>query len=169
MRKYPGVGLLSVWLVLCFSLIEVQCQIISNGSFEGTPVTGVPPEGWSACHYYSTPDTQPGSWGVTQSASNGSTYISLVTRGSETETPNTTENVQTQLLKTMLKGNEYHLDIDLAYSEVFQWGIYSYTNPAKLQVFGGVNSCDKKELLWESQPINHTEWKTYRLNYLIPC
>ena len=51
-----------------------------------------------------------------------------------------------------------------------------YDTPAQLQIFGGANSCESVELLWESPIIDHLEWISYpfainpqisEVNYLI--
>ncbi|MEM9339916.1 MAG: gliding motility-associated C-terminal domain-containing protein [Bacteroidota bacterium] len=145
-------------------------QRILNPSFEGTPQQNVPPDHWTPCHRFSTPDTQPGFWEVTKIASDGSTFISLVTRGNQGPFANENEDIQTELVRPVVVGETFTFDMDLSFSE--NWGHFigfgsdflNYDTPAKLKVFGGLNSCEKTELLWESPVIEHTEWKTYLIS-----
>jgi gliding motility-associated-like protein len=151
-------------------------------SFEGTPQPNIPPNGWNPCNEFSSPDTQPGFWEVAKAASNGSTYISLVTRGNLGPYANHNEGVQTELLVPFAKDNTYDVSIDLSYSKEFGHFIdfdsdfLHYDTPAKLRISGGATSCDKLEILWESPVIDHIDWKSYALklqpktgdiNYLI--
>lgn len=160
------------WLSLAFFVLAVSyahAQVISNMSFEGAPRQDYPPDGWSPCNSYSTPDTQPGFWEVQKAPSDGDTYLGLVTRGDLGPYAHTTEAVETRLLKPLLKGSTYQLRLDLAFSE--KWGHYigwgseflKYDTPAKLVIYGGSTSCEKLETLWESPVIDHTEWKTYSM------
>jgi hypothetical protein len=138
-------------------------------SFEGIPQQDIPPSGWELCNEFSSPDTQPGFWEVTKVASHGDTYISLVSRGNLGPYANHNEGVQTQLLVPFLKDNIYDVSIDLSYAKEFGHFIgfgsdfLHYDTPAKLRISGGVTSCDKLELLWESPVIDHVDWKSYTL------
>jgi len=59
----------------CSGVLSVD---LTNPSFEGDPGAHTLPPEWTQCDY--TPDTQPGSWGVAQVASDGNTYLGLVGR-----------------------------------------------------------------------------------------
>ena len=159
---------------------HIHSQIISNMSFEGIPQQGMPPSGWEQCNEFSSPDTQPGFWEVTKAASHGDTYVSLVSRGNLGPYANHNEGIQTQLLVPFLKDNIYDVSIDLSYAKEFGHFVDSdflhYDTPVKLRISGGVTSCDKLEMLWESPVIDHIDWKSYTLklqpktgniNYLI--
>lgn len=156
-------------ILLLFNFHVHYSQVISNPSFEGVPRQHIPPSGWTPCHKFSTPDTQPGQTNVNQVASHGNTYVGLVTRGNLGPYANTTEDVQTQLLFPLLTGNVYHMGMDLAHSKEFghfiDWDsdFLPYDTPAKLRLFGGSTFCNKAELLWESPLIDHTEWKSYSI------
>lgn len=170
-------------LVLFLTGISLQAytQRINNPSFEGTPQNNVPPSAWSLCNTFSMPDTQPGFSNVKKPASDGATYVGLVTRGNTGSYANTIEAVQTGLMTKLEPGSSYDIRIDLAFSDTQghsdEWGSFvSYANPVILKIWGGANSCEKTELLWESPVVDHTNWKTYeitlspdlnQINYLI--
>lgn len=144
-------------------------QIVPNASFEGPPQENVPPEHWTPCHEFSTPDTQPGFWEVTKGASDGDTYIGLVTRGNLGPFANNNEDIEVRLATPLIQGVQYPFRIYLALSE--NWGhdidfgatFLRYDTPAKLQVFGASSSCNPQELLWESPTIDHTDWRSYTM------
>lgn len=104
---------------------------------------------------------------MTKTASNGDTYIGLVTRGNLGPFANQNEDIQAQFLIPLVLGESYDLSIDLSFSE--NWGHFidfgstflRYDTPAKLQIFGGTISCENLELLWESPIIEHLEWMSY--------
>lgn len=159
---------LAVVSSLCDS---VWAQSLSNPSLEGVPQANVPPLGWGACNQFSTPDTQPGFWRLNLPASDGRTYVSLVTRGNLGPYANTVEAMDTRATSPFVKGKEYKISIDLAFSK--DWGhtidftddLLLYDTPAKLRIYGGRQSCDKAEVLWESPPIDHVDWKTYNVTF----
>lgn len=155
--------------IICTSLNSYS-QLITNPSFESVP-TGANriPLPWSRCHTFSSPDTQPGAWNVTTPPSNGSSYLGLVTRGNLGPYANTTEDAQIQLSAKLIAGLKYNFSMDLAYSTTQghdddNGNFLSYANPTRLRIWGGVNSCQKTELLWESPVIDHTDWRTYDLS-----
>lgn len=174
----------TIFLVILFILNGNKgCAqvIIANMSFEGPRRQDIPPSGWEPCNTFSSPDTQPGFWEVTKAASHGSTYISLITRGNLGPYANNNEGIQTQLLMPFLKDSIYELSIDLSFSKEFGHAVgfgdfLRYDTPAKLRISGGLTSCSKSELLWESPVIGHEDWKNYRfqlhpktttINYLV--
>lgn len=142
-------------------------QYLSNGDFEGTHGQDVIPPGWSKCHNFSTPDTQPGSWNVTTSPSKGESFTNLVTRGDQGPYAHTTEDMQAQLLIPLKTNETYVFTMDLANSD--SWGHFigwtdtwvSYADPVVLNVYLSSVGCDKSNLVWTSTTIDHTEWKKY--------
>jgi len=140
---------------------------VLNPSFEGTPQPHVTPPNWDVCMPGTTPDTQPGSWGVTLPASNGSTYIGLVNQ------PSTgwLEGAGQTLSAPMIAGTTYHFTIDLAVPANPQSGVGILQPPycVELQLWGGTaganSGCDQSELLWTSPPISNTTWQTYTLTF----
>ena len=144
---------------------KAPAQRIKNPSFEGTPQWNAPPPPWFPCKTFSTPDTQPGFYEVNQPASQGATYLGMVTRGNLGPYANTTEAVQTKLVRPLVAGKSYDLGIDLAFSDkaghYVDWDFLSYANPVILKVWGAADSCATTELLWQSPAISHTDWRTY--------
>jgi hypothetical protein len=67
-------------IVLIVFSHSLSAQVIqfNNPSFEGTPQPHVTPPGWDICMPGVTPDTQPGSWGITLPPSDGNSYVGLV-------------------------------------------------------------------------------------------
>ncbi|PTX22202.1 gliding motility-associated-like protein [Pontibacter mucosus] len=158
-------------LALTFTSNKGYAQLITNPSFESTPTgQNYIPSSWTKCHYYSTPDTQPGGWNVTTPPSHGSSYLGLVTRGNQGPYANTTEDAQIQLSSKLKAGKKYNFSIDLAYSVTQghpgdNYDFISYANPTVLRIWGGVNDCQKTELLWESPTVDHTNWQTYDFSF----
>lgn len=148
--------------------VKGYTQRISNPSFEGLPQSGVAPFPWTPCNTFSTPDTQPGFWHVKKPASDGDTYIGLVTRGTLGPFANSGEALQTRLNTKLEAYSICTIHIDLAFSNTHaineDWGGFvSYANPVILKIWGGSNSCEKTELLWQSLVIDHSDWKTYEV------
>ena len=85
-----------------------QCQTTNwaNPSFEGTAQPHVLPPSWSNCNG-TTSDTQPGSWGITTPATNGSTWAGLVSASGWNETAS---QVFTPCLNA---GQTYNFTIDI--------------------------------------------------------
>jgi len=139
---------------------------LDNPSFEGAPQDATLPQGWFACEAGTTPDILPGYWGVIQEASEGDTYIGLITRSD-----GSFESIGQRLAESLVKDLCYSFNMDLARSKTYA----GYNFPIKLRVYGGVKKCQKKQLLWSSPTISHEDWETYeikftakkKLNYII--
>jgi gliding motility-associated-like protein len=138
---------------------------VNNPSFEGPTQPHLTPPGWDICMPGVTPDTQPGSWGVTLPPSNGSSYIGLVYAPSI----NWQEGAGQTLSSPMIAGTTYSFTIDLATpaSADPATGIVLPPWCEQLQLWGGmsgVNSgCDQAQLLWTSPVVTNTTWQTYNL------
>ncbi len=146
-----AIFLLFGFFVVQFAVAQIRFE---NPSFEGTPQDGTSPAGWFQCKTGSTPDILPGSWGVYNEAADGNTYIGLITRED-----GTWEDI-TQRLKEPLKGGEcYTFSIDLARSKTYA----GYNLPVRLRIWGGMERCDRDELLDQSPMIKHSTWRTYTL------
>ena len=164
-------GLKWTWLVsvIC-AAVPSSSQIIKNRSFEGEPGKHKSPLNWYKCHHQSTPDTQPGFWEVTTPASDGETYLDLVTRGTFGPHAWTTEDIGTSVKLPWEVGAIYTFTMDLARSD--QWGHDSwygwvpYTNPVVLRIWAGWFECSRDEVIWESPIIEHTDWRTYEFTYI---
>ncbi len=142
-------------------------QYFANPSFEGDPGISVSPPSWQPFEPYSTPDTEPiGCDNYT--ASNGSTYLTLITRGPDYHIPNSVENAITPLMENLEAGKYYRLTIDLASrTDVghFSWeeGFISYNSPVKLKIFGSESGVAKGEFLSESDVITNHTWENFTL------
>lgn len=147
---------------------------ITNPSFEDTPkmgnLTSFPTriKNWEDCglkRFFgeTPPDIHPGNfWENNLPPSEGNTYIGMVVRDNDTW-----EGVSQRLSGELKAGKCYKLSADLALSS--QYLSYSrmtmeqssYTKPAVLRVWGGDNICSERELLAESEGVNHNEWRRY--------
>ncbi len=169
-------------LIFASSTIGIWAQTdvitLSNPSFEDTPrkggqVNGI--KGWYDCGILnfpeeSAPDIHPQDfWENTKQASHGETYLGMVVRDNETY-----ESVSQRMSSSMKAGQCYSFSMELSRSSKYLSGSrfalenngdksqnYSYTTPAVIRVWGGSGYCDTKELLAETVPVRHSEWKTY--------
>src|SRR5687768_14795842 len=154
-------------LFLCCSAIGLvaKAQLIcyTNPSLEGFPAQSQLPPNWTPCFGTVSPgDTQPGQWGITQSPSNGSSYVSLLCFG---ENPGGYREGFGQMLSTpLVSGQTYSFTVDLAHSNIYNSvppnGCYS-----SLQVYGGNAMCAMNQTLWSSGPFFHTNWQTYTITF----
>ncbi len=115
---------------------------VTNPGFEGAAMPHVPPTGWTQCSSTYTPDTQPGSWGVSLAAYSGSTYVGLVQQNTWQE------GVDDTLSSPMHAGQEYNFTIAIATTNSTGGGIVP--GCVELLVYGNNSGCDKLELLWSS-------------------
>lgn len=142
---------------------------LSNPSFEDYARAERVPAGWNDCGFpgESAPDTHPsGAFDVMKYASDGNTYLGLVTRDNDTW-----ERVS-QKLSTPLKGGTcYSFSLNLCRSELYVsasrvTGVRAnYVDPIKLIIWGGDSHCSKKEQLAESPIIANTEWQPYSFKF----
>lgn len=133
---------------------------VQNPSFEGTPQAHVTPSPWTNCLWNQTPDTQPGSWGVTLPATNGSTYLGMVH-----ESASGWQEGASQLLSSpMISGVTYSFTIDLANSSATGGGLIP--GCIELQIWGSNSACDQAQLLWSSGNITpYDVWQTHTVSF----
>jgi hypothetical protein len=137
---------------------EAQIIYFHNPSFEGQPQDATSPAGWLPCEPGTTPDILPGPWGVYNEASDGESFVGLITRDD-----GTWESIG-QRLKTTLQAKEcYTFKIDLAHSRTYA----SYNLPVKIRIWGGYHKCAKDQLLFESGFIKHANWETYEVQFYV--
>ncbi|MEI6765740.1 MAG: PKD domain-containing protein [Bacteroidota bacterium] len=166
-RVFALIVLQAVFLGQLFAQCGGTVLTVANPSFEGTPAPHVTPPSWDICMPGVTPDTQPGSWGITLPPSNGSSYIGLVSAPSI----NWIEGAGQTLSSPMIAGTTYNFTIDLAVpaSADPATGILIPPNCVQLDLWGGmsgVNSgCDMSELLWSSASVTNFNWQTYNLTF----
>jgi hypothetical protein len=152
MRYFPAMLLLVAPIAL-----SAQAIRLSNPSFEDTPRDATVPQGWLPCQSGTTPDILPGYWGVYTAASDGETYVGLITR------PNGTwESIGQRLTAPLLKNVCYSLSLDLAHADTYA----GYAGAIRLRVWGGDLKCVKRQLLWESPVIDNTDWKTFAIRFV---
>ncbi len=147
MKIYP--------IILCGLLFTsfANGQIkLNNSSFEGIPKDATTPEGWQACGMTTTPDILPGFWGVNNKADNGTTFVGLITRQDETW-----EYIGQQLSKPLKRGECYMFSVSLAKSPTYAL----YNRSIILKIWGGTSLCDKRQLLAQTDLIDHHDWKQY--------
>ena len=142
-------------------------QHLANPSFEGTRQANIPPSPWTPCNEYSTPDTQPGFWGINATPTHGNSYVSLFTRGmGGFLNDGLNEGIGTPLAKPLKKDSCYIFSVDLAFFSkatfVGSFGdVVEYKYPTTLSISGGTSSCQKSIVLYQSGPINNEQWQTY--------
>lgn len=163
--------------MLSLSLMAQEDIALINGSFEGIPtqgknlLPGIPtrvPSGWYDCGriYFpdeSPPDIHPNNfWKVRQQPKDGKTYLGMVVRDNETW-----ESVSQRLSSPLKAGTCYSFTIDLCHSDQYWSGTrrdhreQNYDTPTVLRIWAGSGYCNNDQLLAESIPIKHTDWKSY--------
>lgn len=154
---------------------------IKNGSFEDVPHRGDFLGGgiisWYDCGKVDFPNETPPDihpkdfWENTTPPSDGKTYLGMVARRNETY-----ESVSQRLTTPLRGGSCYSLSIDLCQSPRYvsasrdlngkmDSGKTNFTKPIVLRLWGGSGYCDQRQLLAESTPISHSDWKTYAFNF----
>ncbi len=149
---------------------------ITNGSFEDIPKKGgdlgywAGIKGWEDCaplHGFqgeSPPDIHPnGFWENNLPASEGKTYLGMVTRDN-----NTYESVSQRLSGTLFPGQCYAITVHLARADKYvslsrvTEEKTNYTSPVVMRVWGGSTLCQEMELLAESDVVRNNSWQIYR-------
>ena len=143
-----------VILFCMFLTLDGFSQYLSNPSFEGVPQPDIPPPGWAICTTgLSTPDVQPGNFGVYLPPSEGDTYLGMTAREDFTW-----EDVHAGLITPLSIDSCYLIKIDLA----FQEDVATFSmQPIVLKIYGSNTTCDKNNLLWQSPAIGNEDWITY--------
>lgn len=159
-----------------FELLGQSDVVILNPSFEcdkkdRLTFNRVKLENWLDCSRTKFSDEsgfyiQPGFFDVNKKAKHGETYIGLVTRENGTY-----QSICQKLDKGLKKDSSYNINIYLSKSDKYESKlssdlnnkIYSYTNPIILRVWGGKSYCEPEALLFQTNPIIHSDWKEYTL------
>ena len=145
---------------------------LTNPSLEDTPRKGEKggkaPVGWIDCGGVTetSPDIQPGHFGVMKAPSNGSSYIGLVVRDNETY-----ESVGQRLPQPIVAGKCYEWSLDLCRAEEYTSPTtnsgskeMSFSSAVQVRIWGGNGACGREELLYTTPYVVNTRW----LGYLIP-
>jgi hypothetical protein len=156
MRK-QAFNFFSILLPLLFCIPTVSAQpTLLNPSFEGDPQDATVPVAWHPCALGTTPDILPGVWGVYTEASEGDTFVGLITRDD-----GSFESIGQRLISPLKQNECYQFSLDLAHSKTYS----GYNKPIKLRIWGGNTKCDKGQLLLETDFVDHSAWKTYKLKF----
>jgi len=138
---------------------------LQNPSFEGEPRYSRLPPKWRVCNSFNQtpPDTQPGAFEVTKKAYDGETYIGMIVRED-----GTWESFGQNLLDPITSNQCYQFSIVLGRSENYSSFTRksrkqktNYTDPVKFRIWGGYDTCEKEELLAETNVIDHFDWWRY--------
>lgn len=147
----------SIAFFLCYSALSVFGQNpVENASFEGEAQDATTPVRWHECSDETTPDILPGFWGVTTEASDGDTYMGLITRDI-----GTWEAVGQRLQQPLQKDYCYNFAVDLAHSSTYA----GYNLPVKFKVWGCKTRCSRDLLIGEVPYVDHSDWKTYKFQF----
>jgi len=160
-------------LLLGSTVLSAQSIIeLKNPSLEGQPQHSRLPKGWDDCGYskQSPPDTQPsGDFGVYREAQEGNTYVGMVVRDNDTwecmgQTLKTPFRKNTCYQMSVLLGkSRYYLSMSLITNQMT-----NYSGSCVLRLWGGFQNKDGYEMLTETDPVHHFEWKEYVLEFTPP-
>lgn len=148
-------SLVILFLALIANVSTAQ-NILQNSSFEDEPADATMPQGWFACQDATTPDILPGYWGVYTEASEGDTYVGLITRGT-----GTFESIGQRLPEKLEKGICYQFSVDLAHSDNYS----GYNKPIKLRIWLGDKKCKRDQMIFESKTITNEEWENFKIEF----
>jgi outer membrane protein OmpA-like peptidoglycan-associated protein len=137
-----------------------------NKSFESPPKAGDSPIGWLDSGVFpmeSPVDVQPGNFEVDQLPNHGRSYLGMVARAT-----NTWEMVGQELYRVLEKEKCYTFSIYLARSlkyispQILGFkDKVNYDQPLILKIWGGAVINKKDELLGQTNPIKHSDWRQY--------
>ncbi|MEN0003671.1 MAG: hypothetical protein AAF798_05995 [Bacteroidota bacterium] len=153
------------FLACCGLWAQNPDVILTNNSFEDTPGTGIVPKGWFNCGFEAEtpPDLHPTAvYDIGMSAHHGNTFVGMVIRDN-----GTWEGLGQELLTPLIENQCYTLSFYAARSETMESlsrmtdELVNYNVPAVVQIWGGHDECEQRELLGESFPIESTEWEQY--------
>jgi len=140
-----------------FGVVWGMTQIyLENASFEGDPRDATVPVGWHPCEAGTTPDILPGPWSVYLEASEGETFVGIITRED-----GSWESIGQRISSPLRPRECYSFKMDLAHSKTYA----GYDQPLRLRVWGGETKCRKDQLLLETKMINNTDWETYEVQF----
>lgn len=140
---------------LCVSTLKAQASL-NNPSFEDEPGDATVPMGWFACQKGTTPDILPGYWGVYNDASEGETFVGMITRENSTF-----ESIGQRFSKTLEKNRCYSLALDLAHSDIYS----GYSEPIGLRIWISDEKCKTTQLIHQFSPINNQDWQRFKIEF----
>ncbi|MFZ1704943.1 MAG: OmpA family protein [Saprospiraceae bacterium] len=161
-------------LFTCSQLFGQDTIKLLNGSFEDMPKRGELGfwsgiKNWLDCaplnnfRGESPPDIHPnGFWQNNLPASDGKTYLGMVTRDNDTY-----ESVSQRITEPLFPGKCYAITVHLARAEKYvslskmTEDTTNYITPVTLRIWGGQTLCQEMELLAESDPVKNNSWQIY--------
>jgi len=174
-----------LWICCPLSFLFAQDIIyIQNGSFEGEPTMGVidfrtddrtdPLEHWTDCAQYYFPWNTPFDlhasdshfWDSSRDAVHGNTYVGFVVREDESY-----ESIGQKLHMPLRPGKEYKFSICLSIGENYMSHTrdsgtkkINFSEPCIFRISGARSPCVAMEVLAESPPVDHYDWKEYKFS-----
>ena len=169
-------------LLLSFDQVAGQNVRLKNPSFEGWPRRGIldivaqnsssPIDGWVDYGSVLFPKTSPpdlqsattGFWDMEdRDVPDGKTFLVMVTREDDSY-----ESLMQELDGTLYQGQCYDFSITLARSATYlshtvfnQTVLVNFNEPVVFRLWGGSPSMETRELLAETGPVVHEEWRKY--------
>ena len=144
--------LLILLLSLFFHPFYLTGQVyLNNASFEGMPMDASVPVGWFPCTDRTTPDILPGPWGVILEASEGETFVGLITRED-----GSFESIGQRLKEPLKAKGCYLFSLDIGHSNSYAGS--RYAGPLKLRIYIGPTRASKEQLIYESDFIEDEDW-----------
>jgi len=142
---------------------------ILNPSFEDLPEAGRVPVCWTNCgaEEETPPDVLPNTiLGVAALPRHGATYLGMVTKDNAAW-----EALGQKLVRPLKAGQCYSLTFYAARSEDYR-GLSrisqlpaNFNRPVKLRIWAGEDLCDPRQLLAETPPVNHLDWRPYTIDF----
>lgn len=128
-----------------------------NPSFEGEPERSKCPVSWVEAAPGSTPDIQPGAWGVqSPSAKDGRTYLGLIAREDGSR-----ESIGQVLPEKLKAGKCYRFSVWVAHASSYT----GYDLPLRLRVLGGSSSGSLEQTLAASQAVSSEKWTEFTVRF----
>ncbi|MEM9981259.1 MAG: T9SS type A sorting domain-containing protein, partial [Bacteroidota bacterium] len=170
MRQHLYIKQSLLFLVICSCFLlkpdsstaqQDPIGFFTNGSFEGlgAGLSGAIPTGWANCSSRpdGTPDMPPGPFGISQSASNGQSFVGFVTTSGGYY-----EGIGQPF--TFIAGVEYIFNIDAMNGSWPNGGGGGYGNPTTLQIYAGDAPCELTSLIFEAL-IDNASWETFTFTF----
>jgi len=159
---------LFVLFILAAKSYGQDTLLLKNPSFEGKPNCCVTPSGWDnqGEKNETPPDIQPGVFDCNAKPQSGKTYLGMVTRDNET-----IERIGQDLDGVLKKDSSYSFSLYLAQSQKYYsfsrmtGETVNYNKPVVLRIWGYNKALLREELLGQSFPIDHKEWRLYDFTF----
>ena len=145
---------------------------LQNPSFEwDRPIKNIIPQGWKSCgwRHESPPDVHSkmtAHYYVRHFPQKGKNFLGLVVRSNFTK-----EAIAQKLVKPLLENKTYQMSVYVATANDFvskdskTRQKANYNTPAILRIWGINQLCETQELLFESEPIDHQDWKKLLIQF----